>query len=257
MPISLHSIHLHGSKRCRTSDIGTSTRFVLIGLFFAYSFIICMNLDKIQEISMCSMQYRMNLCEMSPIPAMMQQCASWETCMNRDPSIVGRAKVGAELIAEVINGFVDQISWRTLVCYWIYAAYTAHLIHSLPVLTQLFALTTLAILTVFINALLSLYRSQHHPIANPPRQSTPNISPIPAVPLPPNRGNNWPTLTYSWRQYRSEQSNQAPAPRRRRLEGGTAASIRWYTDSISSIHQYSMAFWSVRPGHYSLTNIFR
>jgi hypothetical protein len=35
--------------------------------------------------------------------------------MNRDPTVVGRAKVGAELIAEVVNGFVEPISWKTLV----------------------------------------------------------------------------------------------------------------------------------------------
>ena len=35
--------------------------------------------------------------------------------MNRDPSKVGRARVGAELIAEVVNGFVEPISWKTLV----------------------------------------------------------------------------------------------------------------------------------------------
>ena len=35
--------------------------------------------------------------------------------MNRDPTKVGRARVGAELIAEVVNGFVDPISWKTLV----------------------------------------------------------------------------------------------------------------------------------------------
>ena len=46
---------------------------------------------------------------------MTQQCANWETCMNRDPAIVGRARVGAELIAEVVNGFVEPISWKTLV----------------------------------------------------------------------------------------------------------------------------------------------
>jgi hypothetical protein len=46
---------------------------------------------------------------------MIHQCASWQTCMNRDPTIVGRAKVGAEMIAEVINGFVEPISWKTLV----------------------------------------------------------------------------------------------------------------------------------------------
>lgn len=35
--------------------------------------------------------------------------------MNRDPKIVGRAKVGAEMLAEVVNGFVEPISWKTLV----------------------------------------------------------------------------------------------------------------------------------------------
>jgi len=35
--------------------------------------------------------------------------------MNRDPAVVGRAKVSAELVAEVVNGFVEPISWKTLV----------------------------------------------------------------------------------------------------------------------------------------------
>ena len=73
-------------------------------------------LDIIQEISLCATQFRNNRCSGdSPIPAMVQQCANWEACMNRDPAVVGRAKVGAELIAEVINGFVEPISWKTLV----------------------------------------------------------------------------------------------------------------------------------------------
>ena len=46
---------------------------------------------------------------------MAQQCSTWEVCMNRDPTTIGRAKVSAELIAEVINGFVEPISWKTLV----------------------------------------------------------------------------------------------------------------------------------------------
>lgn len=63
---------------------------------------------------MCALQYKNNLCT-SPLPAMTQQCATWETCMNRDPATLGRARVGAELIAEVVNGFVEPISWKTLV----------------------------------------------------------------------------------------------------------------------------------------------
>lgn len=63
---------------------------------------------------MCATQYKTN-CGTHTVPAMSHQCGVWESCMNRDPSIVGRAKVGAELIAEVVNGFVEPISWKTLV----------------------------------------------------------------------------------------------------------------------------------------------
>jgi len=35
--------------------------------------------------------------------------------MNRDPAAVGRAQVGAETFAGVVNGFVDPISWKTMV----------------------------------------------------------------------------------------------------------------------------------------------
>jgi Di-sulfide bridge nucleocytoplasmic transport domain len=69
----------------------------------------------VQEISNCAAHYKANLCGSNPVPAMLRQCGAWETCMNRDPTVVGRAKVGAELIAEVINGFVEPISWKTLV----------------------------------------------------------------------------------------------------------------------------------------------
>lgn len=68
-----------------------------------------------EGIAMCSLQYRNNLCEVNVVPAMIHQCAKWEMCMNRDPAAVGRAKVSAELIAEVVNGFVEPISWKTLV----------------------------------------------------------------------------------------------------------------------------------------------
>lgn len=74
-------------------------------------------LDIVQEISNCAAHYKANLCGSNPVPAMLRQCGAWETCMNRDPTVVGRAKVGAELIAEVINGFVEPISWKTLVSF--------------------------------------------------------------------------------------------------------------------------------------------
>lgn len=50
--------------------------------------------------------------------------------MDRDPSKVGRAKVGAELIAEVVNGFVEPISWKTLVTDCRFLAYVFDMLTS-------------------------------------------------------------------------------------------------------------------------------
>lgn len=89
-------------------------------------------LDIVQEIAECAAQYRDNFCAPTPIPAMVKQCGVWETCMNRDPTKVGRAKVGAELIAEVVNGFVEPISWKTLVglsAFIVTCTRTAHRTH--------------------------------------------------------------------------------------------------------------------------------
>lgn len=72
--------------------------------------------DIVQEISICAGHYNANSCGSNPVPAVLQPCGEWETCKNRDPTEVRRAKVVASLIAEVINGFVDPLSWRSLVC---------------------------------------------------------------------------------------------------------------------------------------------
>lgn len=42
-------------------------------------------------------------------------CKAWETCMQRDPTIIGRTNVMAETFAGVINSFVEAISWKTMV----------------------------------------------------------------------------------------------------------------------------------------------
>ena len=73
-----------------------------------------MLIESLQEIALCTNSYSSNNCG-KPLPALIQQCLEWESCMARDPSVVGRAKVGAEMLAEVINSFVEPISWKTLV----------------------------------------------------------------------------------------------------------------------------------------------
>lgn len=78
-----------------------------------------------QEIALCTSSYSSNNCG-TPLPALIFQCLEWETCMAKDPSVVGRAKVGAEMLAEVINSFVEPISWKTLVSRPPQACLTAH-----------------------------------------------------------------------------------------------------------------------------------
>ncbi|KTW28031.1 hypothetical protein T552_01893 [Pneumocystis carinii B80] len=70
----------------------------------------------LQEMSLCSKEYTENRC--SPdhrVPAMERACAAWERCMNRDPTVVGRAKVSAETFAEIINSFIEPISYKTMI----------------------------------------------------------------------------------------------------------------------------------------------
>ncbi|KAJ3562876.1 hypothetical protein NP233_g9302 [Leucocoprinus birnbaumii] len=182
---------------------------VLLFLYLALQFIITIQRDVqhriseysqdiVQEIAMCALQFKNNLCEGSPVPAMIQQCSRWETCMNRDPAVVGRAKVSAELIAEVVNGFVEPISWKTLI----------------------FTLTSLAFLTIFVNALLSLYRARHQP--------QPQSQPYPIAPGAPFT-QPYPAYLASapnnWSRSHPDDSTEAPS-RRRKLEGGNSEKIK-------------------------------
>ncbi|KAI5119799.1 hypothetical protein M0805_006596 [Coniferiporia weirii] len=166
------------------------------------------SMDILQEITTCAQLYKQNLCDISPIPAMLHQCATWETCMSRDPKVVGRAKVGAEMLAEVVNGFVEPISWKTL----------------------LFTLSSLAFMTVFVNALLSLYRSRYHPDrreqashAPAPHMSLPHYPPFPNAYgyLPSgDPAGRWLPPPQLWHP---EKEADALPRQRRRLEDGETA----------------------------------
>ncbi|TEB34937.1 hypothetical protein FA13DRAFT_1753353 [Coprinellus micaceus] len=162
--------------------------------------------DIVQDIAVCSSQYKANFCHTPQMaPAMVQQCSNWESCMNRDPTNLGRAKVSAELIAEVINGFVEPISWKTLI----------------------FTLTSLGFLTVFINALLSLYRSKYQPIAAPLQPST-SYPMLPSGPYPSHHLGSFmsPAPVGSWSRLPGDEADLESPTRRRRLDGGVAAKIK-------------------------------
>ncbi|KAF9652057.1 hypothetical protein BDM02DRAFT_3109836 [Thelephora ganbajun] len=111
------------------------------------------SMDIVQEIKACSVLYKNNFCEGNIVPHMFQPCGEWETCMNRDPSKIGRARIGAQLLAEIVNAFVENISWKTF----------------------FFSVVSLAIFTLFINSLFTFYRSKHY--------HAPHSAPVP-IPQP-------------------------------------------------------------------------
>lgn len=70
----------------------------------------------ISEIALCSRQYHENRCNPDQrVPAMEKVCMEWETCMSRDPSTTSRARLHAETIAEILNGFFGAISTKTYI----------------------------------------------------------------------------------------------------------------------------------------------
>lgn len=103
--------------------------WILVAVYWVTSFYLTIQRDvqiKVEEqltqimseIASCSKQYIENRC--SPdlrVPAMEKVCIQWENCMKKDPSVVSRARLSAETLAEILNSFIDPISYKTMV--WI------------------------------------------------------------------------------------------------------------------------------------------
>lgn len=74
--------------------------------------------DAMQEISLCSREYYRNKCSIEDgqkrVPALEKACTMWSKCMNRDPQLIGKSKITAETFADIVNGFVKPISWKSL-----------------------------------------------------------------------------------------------------------------------------------------------
>ncbi|BGP16024.1 hypothetical protein JCM10213v2_004017 [Rhodosporidiobolus nylandii] len=67
------------------------------------------------EIMQCAKSYVDNRCAPETrIPAMEAACGAWEECMNREVVVGGKTRVVAETLAEVVNGFVEVISLKTM-----------------------------------------------------------------------------------------------------------------------------------------------
>ncbi|KAI1929107.1 hypothetical protein LOZ65_001861 [Ophidiomyces ophidiicola] len=74
--------------------------------------------DILAEMATCAKNYVENRCSGTDgkrLPALETVCDNWERCMNRDPAKVGRAKVSAQTLAEIFNGFIEPISFKTMI----------------------------------------------------------------------------------------------------------------------------------------------
>ncbi|EPQ31782.1 uncharacterized protein PFL1_01114 [Pseudozyma flocculosa PF-1] len=107
-------------------------------------------MDTLSEITACAASYAANRCgtEMQA-PALAAACLNWERCSARDPAVVGRARVTAETFAEILNGFVDVVSWKSMV----------------------FSLVTLSIIVGATNSVFSFFRIRSRRQREQPHQS--------------------------------------------------------------------------------------
>lgn len=69
------------------------------------------------ETAACAKQYTDNRCRPDErVPAMEKLCSDWERCMNRDAQKVARASVTAKTFAMIFNSFVEEFSYKSMVC---------------------------------------------------------------------------------------------------------------------------------------------
>ncbi|WFD35864.1 hypothetical protein MCUN1_002732 [Malassezia cuniculi] len=72
-------------------------------------------LDYLSDIARCEQAYQSNNCgTQHQAPALAEACEAWLRCSKRSHTTVGHARIFAETMAEILNGFVDAVSWKTM-----------------------------------------------------------------------------------------------------------------------------------------------
>ncbi|KAK9172905.1 Di-sulfide bridge nucleocytoplasmic transport domain protein [Cryptosporidium meleagridis] len=98
--------------------------FITLYIIFGIIFVIKNDIEsKIQisitnildEMNICSKHYVDNKCHPEQrVPAMESKCTEWERCMSQNPTIIARKSIfTAQIIGEIINTFLDQISFKS------------------------------------------------------------------------------------------------------------------------------------------------
>lgn len=74
--------------------------------------------EVLSEMANCAKQYAENRCEPSMrLPALETVCNNWEACMTMDPNSVGRARISAKTFAEILDSFIQPISYKAMVSF--------------------------------------------------------------------------------------------------------------------------------------------
>lgn len=111
------------------TQLAFNTSIVVLGLYLLVAFLLTIwsdikresekaSADILAEMTLCAKNFVDNRCggeDGKRLPALEVVCDNWERCMNRDPQGVGRAKLSAHAIAEIVNSFVEPISYKTMV----------------------------------------------------------------------------------------------------------------------------------------------
>lgn len=75
-----------------------------------------LSFERRADVLQCAKAYVDNHCEPGKrLPALARKCSEWEECMGRETDVGGKTRVVAETLAEVINGFVEVMSLKTMV----------------------------------------------------------------------------------------------------------------------------------------------
>jgi hypothetical protein len=72
------------------------------------------------DIAICAKNYKVNRCD-DVVPHLEKACGAWKTCMDRDPKKVARASVTAKTFAMIFNSFVEEFSYKSMVCLALFA----------------------------------------------------------------------------------------------------------------------------------------
>ncbi|CDS09394.1 hypothetical protein LRAMOSA10754 [Lichtheimia ramosa] len=105
--------------------VGCQIALFTLAVFVVVQFAVALRRDVSQRMAIyesdiledhyhCRMEYAKNRCDPSTrLPAMDEQCRRWQQCLYR-PMWVGKTRVLSETLGDIVNGFFDTISFKTM-----------------------------------------------------------------------------------------------------------------------------------------------